>query len=61
MSGALRMPKNGTCDLTAKNLELAQKFGFLDIVCLAQTISDALEVVCTLGERYLRVDSLCII
>jgi Heterokaryon incompatibility protein (HET) len=50
----------GWC-LTMKWLEAVGKERFLDTVSLPTTISDAIELVCRLGERFLWVDSLCIL
>jgi Heterokaryon incompatibility protein (HET) len=52
--------EHGWC-LTMKCLEAAGKERFLDTVSLSTTISDAIELVCRLGERFLWVDSLCIV
>lgn len=47
--------------LTARSLASVCEEGFLDTVPLATTICDAMQLVREIGERFLWVDSLCII
>jgi hypothetical protein len=56
--GGVAMPKT-----TMGNIEELQKIGGLDTqnFKLPQTVRDAMTVVTSLGERYLWVDTLCII
>lgn len=46
--------------LTDEAVEAAYSKRFFETVSLATTISDAMDLVCNIGERFLWVDSLCI-